>query len=169
MYKLLMYVCFILFGPVILFYEGASIKSDFSLRSEPLVPALIQTTDRECGSTFFIFHQCSMKYEVNGVEQKTNYKMFAFGAPKTVILLKGAESGTVTSTVGQDYLWNRVFTVIFGLLMSSFVAIAALSSLTGSGRNRPAPAAPHRAPQNRGPQAYTPHAQGFGQRQGFGN
>ncbi len=105
------------FGPYLLFNDGA-IRKDFSIRAETTNVALIPTTDRKCNSFWGLFHQCSYNYELDGTAHSQNYNMFAFGSPKTIILLQAEESGRVTSSTGQEYLWNRLFTVIFGMLLS---------------------------------------------------
>lgn len=124
-------ILFCWFGPYLLLNDGA-IRKDFSLRSESLTLALIPTTDRKCSSTMMLFHQCSYKYEHNGETQTQNYNMFAFGAPKKLLLMKGVDSGLLTSTTGQEYLWNRLLTVTFAMFVSLMAFLGGLRLFFGS-------------------------------------
>jgi len=169
----LVLLIFILMGPYFLMSDK-SLRSDFAMRSEITTLALIQTTDRECTSSLGVFHQCSFKYEQNGVEQKQKYNMFAFGAPEQLFMLQGRNSGQLTTSTGQEYLWNRIFTVIFGMLVSLLTLLGLVKKLTGSSSPRPA------APQQQTYQPPVPTQQplmqrrsggrgqsGFGTRSGF--
>ncbi|NNF79260.1 MAG: hypothetical protein HKN05_14630 [Rhizobiales bacterium] len=46
-------------------------------------------------------------------------------------MLKSTETGELTSTVGQEYFWNRIIAVLFFNGISLFVAIAFFASLLG--------------------------------------
>ena len=83
------------------------------MSGEHLDFAGIATTDRKCTSSAIFFQQCSFKYEVNGEAKSQSYHFLSFGAPKTIRLLRGRTSENITSTVGQDYIWNRIFTIVF--------------------------------------------------------
>jgi len=165
------------FGPYLLLNDGA-IRKDFSIRAETTSLALIPITDRKCTSTWGIFHQCSYKYELNGAPQEQNYNMFAFGSPKTIVLLQAQESGRLTSTTGQEYLWNRLFTVIFGMLLSLFTLVAALRKTLRSSQAHQTPEQAYLEQMQRqqgrqrpaSPQQYQPGRPGIarGQRDGFG-
>ena len=166
-------ILFCWFGPYLLLNDGA-IRKDFSLRSESLTLALIPTTDRKCSSTMMLFHQCSYKYEHNGETQTQNYNMFAFGAPKKLLLMKGVDSGLLTSTTGQEYLWNRLLTVIFAMFVSLMAFFGGLRLFFGGA---PTPQNQQRMPQQQlhqitpapqPPQQARARGQsGFGKRTGF--
>jgi len=99
-------------GPALFFLDGAIIK-DIRLRFDSLAPAYVSTTDRECRSRLFLFHHCSYDYVYNHDDQSQAYFFASFGAPETLSLLRSNITGELTSDVGQDYLWNRVLTVLF--------------------------------------------------------
>ena len=165
-------------GPMMFWLDG-DLGSDYGLRSHTLVPANIATSDRRCRSTFFLLNQCSFKYQLDGERHSKNYVIFSFGAPDTVRLLKSAETGELTSTVGQEYFWNRIIAVLFFNGISLFVAIAVFASIVGGRRSAQptampqraaAPAAPAGIPSGHGAQAFAanrPQAS-FGQRNGGG-
>ena len=117
-------------GPLMFWIDG-DLASDFGMRGQTLVPANIATSDRRCKSTFFILNQCSFKYELAGEKHSKNYVIFSLGAPDTVRLLKSTETGELTSTVGQEYFWNRIIAILFFNGISLFVAIAFFASLLG--------------------------------------
>jgi len=153
------------------YLDGAALKTDFSMKSETLIQAPIPTSNRKCTSSAFLFHQCGFKYEFNGVEESMDYMMLAFGAPKTVHLMMGVESGRLTSTVGQDYIWHRLITMIICLFLSGFAALAGVSAFKQMGREQSVGAS---AVHQGRTQAYVPNGgvadptpQGFGQRTGF--
>lgn len=121
----------LLIGPYIFLSDGA-LRQDLSLRAEGVEPAYMETSNRKCTSTFRLFHQCSFDYAVNGLEQSQNYNMFAFGSPDTIVLLKGQSTGRLTSTTGLEYFWNRVFTMVFTLLLSFMTLISIIKRFSGS-------------------------------------
>lgn len=124
MKKLLITAVLLALGPFMYFNDG-KIISDFNMSSEPHDFAGISTTDRKCTSSAFLFQQCSFKYEVNGEAKSQSYHFLSFGAPDTIHLMRGRKSGVLTSTVGQEYLWNRIFTIFFQVL----IGLAMLKSL----------------------------------------
>ena len=182
--KFFFYLILFAIGPLLLRADGAQLKTDYSLRSETIVEAYIATDSRRCSSKFGIFHHCNFAYSADGERQDFDYNFFAFGAPDIVRIQKGANSGQLTTTVGQDYFWHRAVTVGLGLLLSGFMVLALLSPIflgrdededfgstiprdwhggspnVGRAGHGPAPASP---------QAYAPRT-GFGQAkpQGFG-
>lgn len=143
MRAVLFYVVLMLMGPYAVYSDGA-IRQDFSLKAETLVPAFMETSDRKCTSTLGVFHQCSFNFLLNDAEQSQNYNMFAFGSPDTIVLLRGIETGRLTSTTGQEYLWNRVITMAVLLCMSFLTLIGILkyfttNSTSSASNNRAAP------------------------------
>ena len=163
----LLTIGFVLIGPWAAFSDGA-ILSDFSLRNEPQELALINTSDRKCSSTVKLFHQCGFKYEFNGETVKQNYAMFAFGAPKTVLLLRGTETGRITSTVGQEYFWNRVFTITFLLFISAFTLLILLRMFLSMGKGLQRVPVSHAQPyHNTGNNGGNQNGASFGRRTGF--
>lgn len=169
---LIFVILLIAFGPILVLSDGA-ISKDFSLRSEKLEIANVQTTKRTCRSTIRLFHQCSYDYELNGEELSQDYKMFAFGAPKTVVLLSGTQTGQITSTVGQEYFWNRVLTMAFGLILSGLTLLLVIASMFSS-KNRPQQHVPAQQvyaarPAHRAPAQRAVGTQSFGKRSGYHN
>ncbi|MCP5080277.1 MAG: hypothetical protein GY948_01115 [Alphaproteobacteria bacterium] len=164
-------------GPLMFWLDG-DLASDYGMRGQTLVPANIATSDRRCKSTFFILNQCSFKYQLDGEKHSKNYVIFSLGAPDTVRLLKSTETGELTSTVGQEYFWNRIIAILFFNGISLFVAIAVFASMFGGRTSaqtspqpqRAAPAAPAGMPAGHGAQAFAangPQAS-FGRRNGGG-
>lgn len=127
--KVLFYLLFLVFGPLLFWLEGDQLKTDYSLRSETIVNANIPTTFRYCRSKVFIWHSCSFDYIVAGENQEFNYQFFALGAPDTVFIQKGVESGRLTTTVGQDYFWHRAVTILIGFAVSGFTLLAMVAPL----------------------------------------
>ncbi|WP_299470690.1 hypothetical protein [uncultured Roseibium sp.] len=109
--KLLLGLIFIFaVGPGLFLMDGSIIK-DFKLRSETLSYANIPTSERRCRTRVLVFQSCNYKYVHEQQEHKQSYIFFALGAPETVVLLRGNASGELTSSVGQDYFWNRILTI----------------------------------------------------------
>ena len=161
-------------GPLMIYFDGAQLKTDYLVRSDDIIETYIPTTDRECRSTFMIFHQCGFTYYWEGEEKSMDYMFFAFGAPDTVRLQIGSQSGELTSTVGQEYFWNRAITMLFGLLLSGFMLLSMFSAI-GNLRSRPEEDLPDYARNHPGypqhePDSYNPVQSGFGRRgtDGFG-
>ncbi len=125
MRALLFLVIMVLAGPFFFFIDGAIIK-DFRLKSDTLAPAFIQTTDRTCKSRLFVFHDCSYRYKFDHKDQKQDYFFFSFSPPETVMLLRGNNTGEITSDVGQDYLFNRIATIFAFPLLAIFAVVKAL-------------------------------------------
>ena len=144
MKSILIAIFLMVLGPA-MFWLDSDLASDFGMRGQTLVPANIATSDRRCRSTFFILNQCSFKYEHNGEQHGKNYVIFSLGAPETVSLLQSTETGELTSTVGQEYFWNRIVALLFFNGISLFVAIASFASLLGGRSSGQAHQQLHRA------------------------
>ncbi len=157
-------ILLVMIGPGLFFWDGSIIK-DINLKFEQLVPAHVSTTDRECRSKVFLFHICSYKYVENNEDKSQTYIFFAFGAPKTITLIKGNTSGTLTSDVGQNYLFNRIATILFFpfLLLWGVVKFmrAASAHRTAAGRETQLQAPPARSVSSAGSR---PSSGGFGKR-----
>ena len=123
--KKFLFIAILLFLGPFMFINDGKIISDIKMSGEPLEFAGIATTDRKCTSSAIFFQQCSFKYEANGEAKSQSYHFLSFGAPKTIRLLRGRTSGIITSTVGQGYLWNRIFTIVFIV----FIGLAVLRKL----------------------------------------
>jgi len=136
MIKILVYIVFILAGPYLFFTQGAGLKSDFSLRLETFIAVEVSATTRRCDSVLWLYHQCAFDYEQDGVSQTLQYSTFAYGPPERVLLLKGAESGGLTSAVKQDYFWVRVIAVLGFMATSALVTFSVISSLIQARRNK---------------------------------
>lgn len=102
----------LMLGPGLFLMDGAILK-DLRLKSETLSPANIPTTDRKCRSKLYLFQGCSYDYVINREDHDQSYFFVSLGPPETLVLLRGDKSGELTSDVGQDYLWNRILTVLF--------------------------------------------------------
>ena len=105
------------------FYLDGSIVKDISLKSESLSPAYIATSDRRCKTSAFLFHSCSYKYQFDNQDKKQSYFFLSIGAPETLILLRSDTSGGITSDVGQNYLINRIVTLLLFPLLALFVML----------------------------------------------
>ena len=136
MKKIIITFLFLAIGPYLAWSNADEIARDFSMRGETLLYANIPTTDRECRSTLFLFHQCGFKYEDQGVSKRSDMQFFAFGAPDLVFLQRGAQSGGLTSTVAQEYFWNRIFTIVFTMFLSLMTLRAIISGATRSDADR---------------------------------
>jgi hypothetical protein len=132
--KLFLIVVLIACAPLFYVMDGAIIK-DLRLKSETLAPAYIMTTDRRCKSKAFLFHSCSYKYQTDHEGKKQSYFFLSFGAPETLMLIRGNSSGGITSDVGQDYLVNRIVTLLIFPLLALFVLLK--GNRVENGRTQP--------------------------------
>ncbi|MFC6656278.1 hypothetical protein ACFQEX_12570 [Roseibium salinum] len=108
-----------------------SIAKDLGLRSQTLSPALIATSDRKCKSWVFLFHHCSYDYEIGPEKHNQDYIFVALGAPDSIMLLKNAATGAITSDVGQDHLFNRIATLVIFPLIGVFLLVKMLGRRAG--------------------------------------
>ncbi|AVX03153.1 hypothetical protein MXMO3_00609 [Maritalea myrionectae] len=115
-------IALLAFGPLSIWLDS-DLVSDFRLRSEKLVYADVPTSQRKCTGTPVLLYSCGFKFEIAGETYRKRYVLVALGAPKTVHLLKGEQSGVITSTVGQDYIWNRIIAVLLACAVSLTTAI----------------------------------------------
>lgn len=118
-------------------------------------------------------------YRLDGESEEFDYTFLALRSPDTVVIQKGQQSGHLTTTVGQDFFWNRVVTVAIGFLISGFTFYAMISPLL-FGRDdedddfgNPIPAQWRQSDPSRQADGYEPYASrahNFGQQspQGFG-
>ena len=134
MQKIIFYLSLLLIGPITLISDGAILK-DLSLRSETLAPAFVNVQNPECSSILFLVHLCSYEYDLDGVTQEQDYNLIAFGAPQQVQLLRSFESGRMTSTTGQEYIWNRIFTLVIAMLISGFTALTMVAAFLSMGKD----------------------------------
>ncbi|MEQ8781933.1 MAG: hypothetical protein RIE06_19910 [Roseibium album] len=133
--KLILSFLFVLMlGPGLFFMDGAILK-DIKLKSETLSPANVPTSDRKCRSKLYLFQSCSFDYTDNQKDLDQSYFFMSFGPPETLVLLRGTKSGVLTSDVGQDYLWNRILTI----LLFPGLALWALVKYLGKTRQHAAP------------------------------
>ncbi|WP_269582268.1 hypothetical protein [Roseibium sp. Sym1] len=157
------FIVLLAIGPAFFFLDGAILK-DFRLRFDSLAPAYVATTDRECRSRLFLFHHCSYDYVYNHDDQSQTYFFVSLGAPDTLSLLRSNTTGELTSDVGQDYLWNRILTVLlFPALLLWFLAKYFSARRPATAVEGPAP---RQAPQPRpsSPPGAGQRRQAFGKR-----
>ena len=112
MRKIILSLIALAVAPLMVWLDGAML-TDFKLRSETLVPVSIETFERKCRSKVFVLQICSYEYETQGRMKVQRYMMLALDAPEQLLMLRGMSSGQLTSNVGMEYFWNRVFSILF--------------------------------------------------------
>lgn len=140
---ILVFACFAL-GPLLIYSDGG-IKTDLQLRAETLVPIEDKTSLGVCRSRVKYYHYCRHHVMTDTDDVIFRYRFLAAerDSIRDIQYLRSSETGEVTTSLGQKYLWHRI---VFIALVSISALIRAVWELWKF--FAPAKRAPKPLPQN---------------------
>lgn len=165
MRELIVIFLLIAIGPLLFISDGA-IKQDYDLRRHSLEPVKISTSLNTCRTKAQILQRCRYAYiDENNKHIVYRYILLSFEKPQKVEYLQSAQTGQITTNVGQDYFWNRILVIVLFSIMGLMALFPQVANYFSFEIKRPAPIPPQ--PRRPNPPIRNSSGQGFGRRTGY--